>query len=157
MNSTKTSSDFFAKELQEFKDALKASGIHGALHYLNTRTPHRYTGIYKFDGENLRNLALYDRFDSTLTKGEDAPMSATYCSLVQKQQALEITDATEDSRVKGKIITPVVSYCGVLLRDADGKPFGTLCHFDMQRCQERISDFPLLKAAAGILYSYLHS
>ena len=152
MSAVTTSPDYFAKELQEFKGALESSGVHGALGYLNKRTPHRYTGIYRYDGETLRSLAIYDRYDPNVQKGEDAPMAATYCSLLQEQQALEITDATEDARVKDIVITPVTSYCGVLIRDSDGKPFGSLCHFDMKRCQERLTDFPLLESAAEILY-----
>ena len=101
--------------LETFKALLKNSGLHDALRFLSHRTPHRYTGVYKFDGETLRNLALYDSYDPKLIKGEDAPMAATYCSLVQTQGKLGINDAENDKRVKGIIITPVVSYCGVLI------------------------------------------
>lgn len=157
MRTELTSSDYFKKELTEFKEALETSGISGALNYLNSRTPHRYTGIYKYSGDTLLNVVLYDKFESAITKGEDAPLSVTYCSLLEKKLALEITDSTEDERVKDKIITPVVSYCGVLIRDDAGNPFGTLCHFDLKRCQERTTDFPLLESAAKILYQYLFS
>lgn len=144
------------REIGEFTSILQQQGIHAALHYLNGRTPHRYTGIFRFDGDMLRNEALYDRYQPSLQRGEDAPMSATYCSLVGRQQApLEITDATTDLRVRGVIITPVVSYCGVLIRTAQGQPYGTLCHYDMQRCQERTTDQPLLEAAAALLYQQL--
>ena len=104
----------------------------------------------------LRNEALYDRYQPSLLRGEDAPMSATYCSLVGRQQApLEITDATTDQRVRGVISTPVISYCGVLIRTADGQPFVALCHYDTRRCQERTTDQPLLEAAAALLYQHL--
>lgn len=141
--------------LERFKSLLNNSGLHDALGFLCSRTPHRYTGVYKFDGETLRNLALYDSYDPKVIKGEDAPMAATYCSLVQHQGKLEINDAETDRRVKGIIITPVVSYCGVLIRDAEGNPFGTLCHFDMKRCQESVLDFPMLEEAAKYLFTYL--
>lgn len=134
--------------LESFKSLLKTAGLHEALRFLNSRTPHRFTGIYKFDGDTLRNIALYDDFTPNLQKGEDAPMNATYCSLVQTLEKLEINDSQDDERVKGKINTPVISYCGVLIRDEEGKPFGTLCHFDMKRCQEPTLDFPLLQEAA---------
>ncbi|UOQ54769.1 hypothetical protein [Hymenobacter cellulosivorans] len=141
------------REIAEFTALLQQQGINGGLSYLNGRTPHRYTGIFKFDGDTLRNLALYDRYQPTSTKGGDAPMEATYCSLVGRQEApLEINDALVDARVKGVIDTPVVSYCGVLIRDEQGKAFGTLCHYDMQRCEERTTDLPLLQAAASLLY-----
>ena len=40
-------------------------------------------------------------------------------------------------------------------RDSHGKAFGTLCHYDMNRCQERTTDLPLLEAAASLLYQAL--
>jgi len=138
-------------EIQEFSALLQTKGVHAALQYLNSRTPHRYTGVFRFDGETLRNDALFDRYEPSVEQGEDVPMAVTYCSLVGRQQApLEILDAATDSRAQ-EIQTPVVSYCGVPIRDAQGNPIGTLCHYDMQRCQERTTDLPLLEAAAELL------
>lgn len=148
--------DNFTKELLDIKRALELGGITNALEYLNKRTPHRYTGIFKYDNDILENIAIYDKYDPTLKKGEDVPLAATYCSLLISQDNLEIIDAEDDHRVKGKIITPVISYCGVAIVDADGKPFGSLCHYDMNRCQQRVTDIPLLQAASQMLYEYLY-
>ena len=146
------------EEIGEFTQVMQAQGIHAALQYLNSRTPHRYTGVFRFDGEVLRNEALFDRLQPAVQQGDDVPMAVTYCSLVGQQLApLEITDAATDPRVRGVIDTPVVSYCGVLVRDAQGQPFGTLCHYDMQRCQERTTDQPLLEAAAALFYEQLQA
>lgn len=146
-----------SQEITEFTTVLQQQGIHGALKHLNSRTPHRFTGIYRFDGTVLQNEALFDRYAPNPQQADPVPMSATFCSLVgQQQQPVEILEAATDAHVKGLIATPVVSYCGVLVRDATGQPFGTLCHYDMQRCQERTNDLPLLEAAAGLLYQHLH-
>jgi hypothetical protein len=144
-------------EISTFKDLLRQRGVPAALEYLNSRTPHRYTGLFRFDGATLRNEVLFDRNQLSVRRGEDAPMATTFCSLVGRRQApLEIVDAAVDTQASG-IETPVVSYCGVLIRDAQGQPFGTLCHYDMQRCQERTTDLPLLEAAAELLYQQLHT
>jgi hypothetical protein len=144
-------------ELHEFSTLLQAQGVHAALEYLNGRTPHRYTGVFRFDGNTLRNEALFDRFQPNVQEGDDVPMAVTYCSLVGRQEApLEILDAARDPQAR-EIQTPVISYCGVLIRDEQGQPFGTLCHYDMQRCQERTADVPLLEAAAGLLRQHLRS
>jgi hypothetical protein len=143
--------------IDEFAALLAQHGVPAALKYLNGRTPHRYTGIFRFDGDTLRSEALFDRFDPSVAKGDDVPMLVTYCSLVGRQEApLEINDAATDERYRGAVDTPVVSYCGVLIRDATGRAFGTLCHYDLQRCQERTSDLPLLEAAGALLYQQLH-
>jgi hypothetical protein len=83
-------------------------------------------------------------------------MAVTYCGLVGQQEApLTILDAALDPLAQG-VATPVISYCGVLIRDDQGQAYGTLCHYDMQRCQERTIDLPLVEAAAQLLYRHLH-
>lgn len=145
-------------QITEFATLVQQHGVHAALAYLNRRTPHRYTGLFRFEGEVLHNEVLVDGNQPLVRQGDDMPMAATFCSLVGRQQApLEILDAATDPQFSGLIDTPVVSYCGVLIRDAQGQPYGTLCHYDMQRCQERTTDQPLLAAAAELLYQQLHS
>lgn len=144
-------------ELSEFATLVQQHGVHAGLAYLNRRTPHRYTGLFRFDGTVLRNEVLVDGNQPQVRQGDDTPAEATFCALVGRQQApLEILDAATDPQFGGLVDTPVMSYCGVLIRDAQGQPYGTLCHYDMQRCQERTTDQPLLTAAAALLYQQLH-
>ena len=144
------------EEIAEFTALLNQRGVHEALGYLNHRTPHRYTGVYRFDRDMLRSEVLFDRKMEDVRLGADAPMGATYCSLVGRTEApVQILDAAVDPQALG-IDTPVISYYGALIRDDKGKAFGTLCHYDVQRCQERTTDQPLLNAAAQLLYQHLH-
>jgi hypothetical protein len=144
-------------EITEFATLVQQHGVHAALAYLNRRTPHRYTGLFRFDGDFLRNEVLVDGNQPLVRQGDATPLAATFCSLVGRQQApLEILEVTTDPQFVGLVDTPVVSYCGVLMRDDQGQPYGTLCHYDMQRCQERTTDQPLLEAAAALLYQQLH-
>ncbi|MGI4734458.1 MAG: hypothetical protein ACRYG7_04695 [Janthinobacterium lividum] len=157
MNLTITSQeDHMLPEIGLFTDLLQQQGVHAALEYLNRRTPHRYTGLFRFDGEMLRNKVLFDRNQPLVSHGKDVPMAVTYCALVGRQEApLNILDAATDPLAQG-VATPVISYCGVLIRNDQGQAYGTLCHYDLQRCQERTTDLPLLEAAAQLLYHYLH-
>ncbi len=144
-------------EVGEFAALLQQQGVYAALEYLNRRTPHRYTGLFRFAGDMLHNEALFDRNQPGVQQGFEAPLATTYCALVGIQQVpLYITDATQDPHVQGLVQSPTISYCGVLIRDAQGRPYGTLCHYDLQRCQERTTDVPLLEAAAALFYQYLH-
>ena len=64
-------------ELTQVSEALRAGGLHAALALLNARTVHRFTGIYRYDGDTLRNVALFDRFaPDDVEHGADAPMVA---------------------------------------------------------------------------------
>lgn len=154
MSSTDTNrADQLLPEISRFKDLLQED-VHAALEYLNHRTPHRYTGVFRFDGDTLRNELLFDRNQPTTRQGADVALASTYCNLVgQGEASVTILDAAKDPKAQG-VVTPVISYCGVLIRNDKGQPYGTLCHYDMQRCQERTTDLPLLEAAAPLLYQH---
>ncbi|MBF9239761.1 hypothetical protein I2I05_20375 [Hymenobacter sp. BT683] len=153
---TRYENDPMQAEIAAFGAVLHAQGVHAALGYLNHCTPHRYTGVYRFDGDMLRSEVLFDRKLADVRTGADAPLADTYCSLVGRNEApVQILDAATDPQATG-IDTSVISYCGALIRDGQGKAFGTLFHYDLQRCQERVTDQPLLEAAAQLLYRQLY-
>lgn len=142
-------------DLAEFRIAL-GDGLHAALHYLNNRTPHRFTGVYRYDGEMLRNMALFDRSEPEMQRGVDIPMADAYCTNVgRNREPLEFADAKGDGRCRYLPGSPVVSYSGVLISNPAGVPYGTLCHYDLRRCETRTSDIPLLQAAAPLIYESL--
>lgn len=142
-------------ELAEFRGALR-EGVHAALRYLNSRTPHRFTGVYRYDGEMLRNMALFDRHEPQQQRGIDIPMADAYCANVgRSREPLEFADAKGDGRFPFLSGSPVVCYSGVLISTPEGVPYGTLCHYDVQRCETRTSDIPLLQAAAPFIYEAL--
>lgn len=133
---------------------LSLGGLRGALAFLNRRTPHRYTGVFRFDGDMLRNVALVDKWDSSVLKGDDVPIATAYCAHLQRTGLpLEVEDGDADPRVPWMHGSPIVSYCGAVIKDPQGEPWGALCHFDSARCDSRASDMPLLLAAATVLYS----
>ena len=144
-------------DLTEFRNAL-CDGVHAALRYLNSRTPHRFTGVYRYDGEMLRSMALFDRFEAEKQRGIDIPMADAYCSNVgRNRQPLEFADAKGDGRFPYLPGSPVVCYSGVLISSPEGVPYGTLCHYDIRPCETRMSDIPLLKAAAPLFYEALEN
>lgn len=141
----------FSDELSSVESALRTSGVHGALGVLNRRVPHRFTGIYRFDGDTLRNVALFDRWTPDQPDGADAPMGETFCAIVQKlDQPVQVTDGAQDERFPWMQANPVASYCGAPIRDAEGMAVGTLCHFDLEPCQAIATEVPLLEQAAAL-------
>ncbi len=144
--------------VQEVQARLEGSGLHGALALLNSRTPHRFTGAYRYDGEVLRNEGLYDRFLPESTRGDDVPMPLAYCALVgERNCGLQFADAREDPRFAWKPGSPVVSYCGALLRDESGRPYGTLCHFDALRCEPNLTELDQLDQVAPLIFRWLRA
>ena len=144
-------------ELAELTHILSTDGLPGVLRFLNDRTPHRFTGMYRYDGDMLRNISLFDRYAPETVRGDDIALDDAYCSVVKETgEFLAFDDARTDGRFPYTPQSPVMSYCGVLLRDANGNPFGALCHFDPEPCQPRISDVPLLEAAGPLLVAAAH-
>ncbi len=129
---------------------LASRGIHEALRFLNSRTAHRFTGIFRFDSPVLTNLHLVDAEAPEVRKGDDTLMVNAYCSIVgETKRAFTTEDTRRDDRLR---VHParenVTSYSGVLLVGEDGEPYGTLCHFDLVPCDVPTVEMPLMEAAA---------
>jgi hypothetical protein len=144
------------RELAEFRARLEERGLHAALDYLNSRIPFRFTGVYRFDGDTLRNVALFDRWAPETVQGSDAPMAETFCALVPDAGGiLLVEDGRNDPRYPAMAANAVVCYCGAVVRDADGEPVGTMCHFDVQHCEPPRNELALLEAATPFVHDYL--
>lgn len=142
--------------ISEFWTTVRAHGLHDGLRFLNARTPHRYTAIYRYDGDMLRNVALYDQFAPSVCKGDDVELNDAYCSVVgQRKSGVEFADIRDDDSIPTKPNSDVVSYCGALITDDHGEPFGTLCHFDTRPSRTRLSELPILEAIAPLIYTAL--
>jgi len=141
----------------KFGVILATAGVHEALRFLNSRTPHRFTGLYVIDGDMLRSVDLVDVYTPDVRKGEDSAADETFCGLVRNDDAPFATeDAREHERLRNHPARErVISYCGVLLRDKSGQPFGTLCHFDVMPCEIPHEELPLMEQAAQALFEAL--
>jgi len=142
-----------SRDVEEFEEALASGGIRGACAYLNQRAPHRFTGIYRLEGEMLRNLHLVDAENPDLTIGMDAPLHETYCSITgSSDEPFMTADAQEDERLRQHPARgTTLSYCGVPLLDSGGRAVGTLCHFDLSPQPVPRSELPLLRIAASLI------
>ena len=117
----------------KFEHPLFQQGLFAALQFLNATTPYRFTGVYRFEGDWVRSVALFDRKNPELRLGEDVPWNDSYCRLTAEDgESCRIEAALSDVRLATHAAREAVqSYIAVLLRSADGTPFGTLCHFDV--------------------------
>lgn len=116
----------------EFATIFDRSGLHAALAFLNARTRHRYTAVYRFEPPMLRNVCLYDRENPSLHVGGDSLMHETYCSIVgDRAISFSTADSLADPQLTGHPSRgSVQAYCGAPVVDEHGTCIGTLCHFD---------------------------
>jgi GAF domain-containing protein len=152
------SPSMLAKLEAEFGTARRLAGIRAALALLNARTRFRFTGVYRLDPPLLRNVYLYDRENPSLNvSGDINTLRETYCSIVAESSGpFDTEDATRDSRlVDHPARSTVVSYLGVPIRGADGRVWGTLCHFDSRRRLIPLEEVPVLEWVARSLTNSL--
>lgn len=139
--------------VEQARQLLADKGIHDALRFLNGRTPHRFTAVYRFDGAMLRNVHLVDQLDPAVRRSDDAPLAETYCSRVGLERRTFLSpDTTRDPRLVAHAAREKYqSYCGVLLRNADGTPFGSLCHFDLTPREITSAEMDVLERVAPLI------
>jgi GAF domain-containing protein len=137
----------------EFERILADSGLHAALRFLNARTRHRFTGVYRFEAPTLRSVCLYDRENPTIKVGSDNPMLETYCSILDEIRApFALENSATDPRVATHLARDrVISYCGVALLASDGSPRGSICHFDLRPRIVPAAEIPLMERIAPLL------
>ncbi|MDB4961927.1 MAG: hypothetical protein JWP01_1926 [Myxococcales bacterium] len=140
--------------LVKIREVLATQGVLAVLRILNSRAPHRFTGIYRYTPELLKNVYLVDAFAPQLQKGDDVALEDAYCMLLRDRRNVSFGDL-EGAPCAAKLASPVVSYCGVLLVTSSGEPYGSLCHFDMHRCQKPATEMPLLEIVAPLIMEAL--
>lgn len=139
-----------ADVIDTLDELIDSEGVHAALAFLNSRSPHRFTGVYRLDPPTLRNVRLYDRENPELEMGADTPLRETYCFITGSTAAPFYTaDARADARLGDHPARDsVLSYCGVPLLDESGAAVGTLCHFDLAPRPIPTREIAVLSAAA---------
>jgi GAF domain-containing protein len=145
--------DALSQASDKLADLLARNDLRGALRYLNSLTAFRFTALYRFDNEQLRNRCFFDRMNPEVDRTDDIPIEASYCIYVRQNQGpFLLADSLRDERVRGHRKQDTVrSYCGVPLVDAKGWMFGSVCHFDFEPHPFQEADLLLLEQVAQLL------
>lgn len=136
------------EEIAVLRDTLVSDDLFEALRVLNDTTDYRFTGIYLFDGPWVKSVLLFDRECPNVQIGHDVLWDDSYCRMAATDAGVfEITDALADARLATHAARHAVQcYCAVVLRSPDGKPLGTLCHYDVRPRLTAPQTFASLKA-----------
>ncbi|VTU38526.1 GAF domain-containing protein [Variovorax sp. RA8] len=140
-----------------FSTILHEGGPAAALAYLNEAVPHRYSAVYRLDGDKLQNLFLHDKQGEVRPEFlATVPFEVSFCQFALRDGTFRTHDSAQDARLDGHPYQGVmVSYHGVPLLDDLGELFGTLCHFDVSAHGLPDDEFELLEKAARIFPAYL--
>ena len=143
--------------LIRLKAILASEGVRASICYLNSLTGHRFSAVFRFDGNQLQSLIYFDRLNPQVLSCPEIPVQASYCYFVREANAPFTTeDAQHDDRLGDHPQRHIVqSYCGTPLFDEDGELLGSICHFDFSPNQTTQVDLELLECMASILQKRL--
>jgi GAF domain-containing protein len=115
-----------------FKAKLRAEGLSAAMRWLNDHVPYRYSAVFRFDGDVLRNVCLIDKENRTISTCADQPITDSYCMYIrQLRTRFFVEKALGDTRVDGHPKQRSFQcYYGIPLYGEDRRIVGTVCHFD---------------------------
>jgi len=145
------------RDIDAFCALLQSEGPESALRNLNSGVPHRYTAVYRFEGELLRNVLFHDKRRQMRPEFLIAvPFKQSFCQFVQRDQVFRTDDSASDERLVGHPYRGVVvSYHSVPVLNEHGALWGTMSHFDMGSHPLAESEFELLRKAARVLGSHI--
>jgi hypothetical protein len=119
---------------REFKARLTTDGLWAAMKCLNESVPYRFSAVFAFEGDSLRNVCLVDKEDPNTTNCSDQPITQSYCVYIHRShERFGVEHAMLDKRVaEHPKRRSFQCYYGIPLFDVNGKVIGTVCHFDKE-------------------------
>jgi GAF domain-containing protein len=138
---------------QVFVELSRREGLAAGLEQLNQRVPHRYTAVYRLQGDVLRNIELVDKVREIKPEFlAEVPLGTSFCQYVLRDGLFLTSNSAQDDRLDGHPYQGVmVAYHGVPIMDSTGALFGSLCHFDVQEQPLSDLEFEHLKAIAQVI------
>jgi len=138
---------------QVFVEFSRKEGLAAGLEQLNRRVPHRYTAVYRLEGNLLRNIELIDKAHEVTPEFlAEVPLGTSFCQYVLRDGLFLTSNSAQDDRLDGHPYQGVmVAYHGVPIMDSTGALFGSLCHFDVEEQPLSDLEFEHLKAVARVI------
>jgi len=142
--------------LQEYRLLLETHGPAG-LNFLNSRVPHRYTGIFRLHEGALYATFLHDKLGEVIPEFlQVVPLQDSFCHLTMREGVFRTADSTHETSLDGHKYQGVLrSYIGLPLVDNQGALYGTICHFDEQALVLADTEFEIFRKASKLLPGYL--
>ena len=141
------------KAVAELRTIVGMHGLRAGLIFLNGLAGHRFSALYQFADQTLRNLYFYDRENPEIESADEIPVTASYCVFLRDTGGLfHTSDALRDDRVRSHPKREQIqAYCGVPVFDTAGTVFGSVCHFDLEPRVIADVDVDLMEAFAVLL------
>ena len=142
-------------QAQAVRNVLAQHGPRAALAVLNDRTDFRFTALYKLDGGEMRAVYAYDRTSEYRTWLSAVPLESSFCRFAIEHGEFQTEHASADERLARPYAGLVESYYGHVLRRADGSPYGTFIHFDLEPRSIEMGEQDFLREVVPLFVEHL--
>lgn len=141
----------------EVRSILETAGFRAALEFLNQRVPHRYTIVYRFDGEAFYGMVVVDKLAQPVPSlFNRVPFVDSFCQYTVAEGEFSTPASLQDHRLEGHLHRAnVQSYCGLPLTDPSGALYGTFCHLDLVPQTIGDAEYSFLQKAVLVLGEFL--
>jgi GAF domain-containing protein len=144
------------ESLTALQRALDEGGLRAGLELLNKRVPHRFTVVYRFDGQAFYGVIVVDKQNDPPDLFNKVPFVDSFCRYTVDEGVFKTADSVRDCRLDGHIHQAnVQSYIGLPLTDGVGDLYGTFCHLDFVPHEISEDEFAFMQKAAWRLAKYV--
>ena len=129
----------------------------GGLTWLNQRVPHRYTVVYRCEGDAFYTGALVDKLGEPMPDlFIRVPFEESFCQFSVGIGQFRTTDSPRDPRLDGHVHQATVqSYVGLPLTRPSIGLYGTFCHLDLVPQEISDDEFAFLQQATALIAEHL--
>lgn len=138
------------------ESVLADQGLQGGLAWLNARVSHRFTAVYRVDGEVLRIVGIVDKLGKEpIPRLHEIPLDLSLCQYSIRDGSFVSNDTGADRRLDGNPYQDLFgSYVGISLDKTPGITGFTFCHYDLVTHELPSGEFDFLMQAVHLLPPY---
>jgi GAF domain-containing protein len=140
--------------ISDLERCLTDGGLNAGLKFLNSRVPHRFTGVFRLGANMLQKVCLVDK-DAEVSEDaflQEVPLGHSFCQFVLRDGALRTSLSSSLAMLDGHPYQGVLeTYVGLPLMTGPSELFGTLCHFDFVSHPISDEEFEFLQKATQVI------
>jgi hypothetical protein len=143
--------------MSNLESCLKDGGLNAGLKFLNSRVPHRFTGVFRLGADRLQKVCLVDKNSEVSEDAflQEVPLGDSFCQFVLRDGALRTSLSSSLAMLDGHPYQGVLeTYVGLPLVTGPSGLFGTLCHFDFVSQPISDEEFEFLRKAAIVIPAF---
>ena len=135
------------------EDLVDTPELDRLLRFINSKTPHRFTGICRVVGKDLKVFHLVDKFLQPINRTmHEMPLRVSFALHVLRDGEFFCDDCSTEKRLLGNPFRDLIgSYVGVSLEKELGLSGCVICHYDIRKFETNGTQICFLKEILPLL------